>query len=258
MILWIQISLIYGATFVVTLIGTLAYATRIVGVRTGRIAITFSLFNILILVSRTASNIQVPLITKYIKDLESYYLVLWIGVLASAIGALAVPTFQRWFTGAVEHFSENRSMSKILLHGFSKSGVKQFAKCVAVPSAKHLKRFNVKDLPLGVMVLNTVAVGVLTVGVLAPIYAAQLAPDVGTTCTNLAGLINGIASIILYVFVDPHLSVRTDDVMAGKMGEGEFRRLVVGMVTTKFFGSLLAIPLLIPAANLIVLVARWL
>lgn len=253
----VQLSLIYGATFVITLIGTLAYATRIVGVRTGRIAITFSLFNILILVSRTASNIQVPLITKYVQELNDYYLVLWIGVAASAVGALAIPTFQRWFTEAVNHFSENRSMSKILLHGFSKAGVRQFSQSVAIPSSEHLKGISLKGLPLGVLALNTIAVAVLTVGVLAPIYAAQLAPEVGTTCTMLSGLINGIASIILYVFVDPHLSLRTDDVMAGKLGEGDFRRLVVSMVTTKFAGSLLAIPLLIPASHLVVAVARW-
>jgi NADH:ubiquinone oxidoreductase subunit K len=254
----IQYSLIFISTFVVTLIGTLAYAVRIVGVRTGRIAITFSLFNILILVSRTASNIQVPLITKYIHDLDTYYLVLWTVVLAAALGSIAIPTFQRWFTEAVNHFSENRSMSKVLLHGFSKTGIRQFAQSVAVPSSGHIKGFSLKGLPHKVLILNTFAVGILTVGVLAPIYAAKLAPDVGTTCTNLSGLINGVASILLYVFVDPFLSLRTDDVVAGKMGEGEFRRLVVSMVTTKFLGSLLAIPLLVPASHIIVAVARWL
>lgn len=254
----LQLFIIYSATFVVTIIGTLAYAIRIVGVRTGRIAITFSLFNILILVSRTASNIQVPLITKYIKEIDTYYLILWLGVLASGIGAFAIPTFQRWFTQAVLHFSDNRSLSKVLLHGFSKAGVQQFRDCVAVPSTDHFKGFSLKGLPIRVLVLNTFSVAMITVGVLAPIYAAQLAPEVGTTCTNLAGLINGVASILLFVFVDPYLSVKTDDVIAGQCSESEFRRLVVSMVSTKFVGSLLAIPLLVPSSYLIAAIAKWL
>lgn len=51
-----QLWIIVGLTFVIHLIGTLAYSVRIAGTRTGRIAVSFSLFNILILVSRTSNS----------------------------------------------------------------------------------------------------------------------------------------------------------------------------------------------------------
>jgi hypothetical protein len=62
-----QLLVICILTFVIHLIGTLAYAARIAGVRTRRIAISFSLFNILILVSRTSNSFQGPFLAKRIE-----------------------------------------------------------------------------------------------------------------------------------------------------------------------------------------------
>ena len=54
--------LIFVLTFVIHLIGTLAYSVRIAGTRTRRIAISLSLFNILVLVSRTSNSFAAPLL----------------------------------------------------------------------------------------------------------------------------------------------------------------------------------------------------
>jgi len=40
---------------------------RIVGIRTGRIAVSFALFNILVLISRTANGFQAPLLANTIE-----------------------------------------------------------------------------------------------------------------------------------------------------------------------------------------------
>src|ERR1700730_2584419 len=63
-----QLLVICVLTFVIHLIGTLAYAARIAGVRTRRIAISFSLFNVLILVSRTSNSFQGPFLAKRIEN----------------------------------------------------------------------------------------------------------------------------------------------------------------------------------------------
>ena len=72
---------ICGLTFVIHLIGTLAYSVRIAGSRTGRIALSLSLFNILILVSRTSNSFQAPLLAKRVEQ----HRVLPAGVRSSAI-----------------------------------------------------------------------------------------------------------------------------------------------------------------------------
>jgi hypothetical protein len=258
----IQIIVVLLMTFIITLIGTLAYAIRIVGVRTGRIAITFSLFNILILVSRVATTIQTPLLTKYTEVgkqtsiLSIFYLILAIGTIATMVGAICIPTFQRFFSQVVNRFSIDRSIPKIILHGFSKSGIKQFRTCVTIPKKENIKTFQFRSLPFGVITMNIFAVAMMTVGVVTPIYSGVLEPNLRATCITLSGVINGIATIILFVFVDPYLSIRTDDVIDGSMQEPEFRRIVIGMVGSKVLGAALAIPMLIPAAKLIVFIAK--
>jgi hypothetical protein len=63
-----QLVVIIGLTFVIHLIGTLAYSVRIAGTRTGRIAVSLSLFNILVLVSRTSNSFQAPLLAKRVEE----------------------------------------------------------------------------------------------------------------------------------------------------------------------------------------------
>jgi hypothetical protein len=62
-----QLLVICGLTFVIHVIATLAYAVRIAGVRTRRIAVSFSLFGIIALVSRTANSFQGPFIAKRVE-----------------------------------------------------------------------------------------------------------------------------------------------------------------------------------------------
>jgi hypothetical protein len=62
-----QLLVICGLTFVIHVIATLAYAVRIAGVRTRRIAVSFSLFGIIALVSRTANSFQGRFIAKRVE-----------------------------------------------------------------------------------------------------------------------------------------------------------------------------------------------
>ena len=62
-----QLLIICALTFGINLIGTLAYAARIAGVRTRRIAMSFALFNVLVLVSRTANGFLGPFLAKRIE-----------------------------------------------------------------------------------------------------------------------------------------------------------------------------------------------
>ena len=258
----IRIVIVMALTFIVTLIGTLAYSIRIVGVRTGKIAVSFALFNVLVLISRTANTIQVPMLTKFVEDsisdsiLTAFYMIILAAFTATVVGAMLIPTFQRIFSRSVELFSVERSVPKLLLHGFSKNGISQFKSYVTVPSKESVSAIDVKKLPVRILIFNTIAVSILVVGALAPIYAGVVTPELRATCLSLSGIINGIATILLFVFRDPFLSMMTDDVVAGSCSEAEFRRCVVGMVGTKVVGTAIAIPLLVPAARVIALVAR--
>src|SRR2546430_2155491 len=63
-----QLAVICFLTFVIHLIGTLAYSVPLPGVRTRRIAISFALFNVLVLVSRTSNSFQGPFLAKRVEQ----------------------------------------------------------------------------------------------------------------------------------------------------------------------------------------------
>ena len=99
----IQLFILCILTFVIHLIGTLAYAVRIAGVRTGRIAVSFALFNMLVLVSRTSNSFQGPFLAKRIEEniqqgvahglLSDFRWLLLSATVATVVGAFLIPTF---------------------------------------------------------------------------------------------------------------------------------------------------------------------
>src|ERR1700749_194876 len=126
-----QIIIVLILTFLINLITTLSYSVRIVGIRTGRVAISFALFNILVLVSRTANGFQAPLLAKTVENdirarifnnLGTFRLIIFSCTIATIIGAFLIPTFQRVLSRAVINFSIHKSLGKLILHGFSKTG----------------------------------------------------------------------------------------------------------------------------------------
>jgi hypothetical protein len=262
-----NLAIICLLTFVIHLIGTLAYSARIAGVRTRRIAMSFALFNILVLVSRTSNSFQGPFLAKRIENglnhpathhlLSDFRWMLMSATVATLVGAFLIPTFQRVFSRAVMHFQMHRSMPRLLLRIFFKSGLAQIKNSVSVPTHENVTSLRAgRSIPMGAIMLNTVAVALWTVGVFAAIYAGYLNPQFRVTSSTLSSFINGFATIMMFVVIDPQLSMMTDDVVEGREEESSFRRTIVWLVGSRFAGTLLAQALLIPAASFIVFVAQ--
>jgi hypothetical protein len=258
-----QIIIVLVLNFIIAIIGTLAYSVRLVGVRTGKIAITFAVFNILSLVSRTALTFQAPLLTKFVENstggsdvLNLFKLIIIVSGIATLVGAFLIPTFQRLFYKGVIRFSIDKSIPKLIMHSFSKAGVHYMRDCISIPVKESVTKINFKKLPLKIIIYNVIAVAILTVGALAPIYAGTIVPDLRATCITLSSVINGFATILMSIFIDPQLSIMTDDVIDGKCPEEDFRSCVIAMIGSKTIGTFAALPLLIPASYIIVLVAK--
>jgi len=260
-----QLALLFALTFVINLVGSLAYSVRIAGVRTLRIAVSLSLFNILLLVSRTANSFQAPILAKRVESslavaagapTSDFRWLLAAASLATIVGAILTPTCQRLFTRAVKKFAEDRSIGRLVLRLFSPAGFAAVRDAVAVPSMRTaVAATTAPSLPTGVVVVNVLATAIWTVGVFAALYAAYLDPGLRVTSSNLSGIINGVATILLFVVVDPHLSLVTDDVLQGRTTEASFRRSVVWMLGSRLLGTVLAQLLLVPAATVIAAVA---
>lgn len=263
-----QIILVIVFTFIIHLISTLSYSIRIVGIRTEKFAVSFALFNTVLLVSSTAGTLQAPLLAKTVDNVVNgtistdlifpFRLILLSSTLATIVGALMLPSFQRVFCKAVNSLDIYRSIPKLIIHGFSKSGIKQFRSCIKIPNKSTINQIKeIKTIPLRIFISNVIAVSLLTVGALSSKYAVILVPDLRTTASSLAPFITGVATILLYIFIDPYLSIMTDDVIAGKKTEAEFRKNTTFIVVGRVFGTLLAQLIFIPAAHFVAFIAEF-
>ena len=264
-----QLLIIFFLTFVIHLIGTLAYSVRIAGTRTGRIAVSLALYNILALVSRTSNSFQAPLLAKRVEvNLQSplpagmepdFRWLLFAATLATIAGGLLIPTFQRLFAHAVGVFSRQRSIMRLLARGLSPAGILHLRESLRIPSPANVTDLRrAPGIPKRVVLLNAVAMAIWTVGVFSALYAGYLSPEYRSTASNLSAVINGFATILMFIVIDPYLSVLTDDAAEGKISEGYFRRGIVWLTGSRLAGTVLAQLLLVPAASLIATVARWL
>jgi len=138
-----RLALILAFTFVIHLIGTLAYAFRIAGIRTGNVAIAFSLFNVLVLASRISNAFQGPFLAKRVETAilepalhhlaRDFSLVLAAASLATVLGGLLIPTFQRCSTVAVAAFRRRRSVPRLMLRAAMPRGLSVLVESASVP-----------------------------------------------------------------------------------------------------------------------------
>jgi Alternate to MurJ len=263
-----QLVIICLLTAIINLIGTLAYAARIAGVRTGRIAMSFALFNILVLVSRTSNSFLGPFLAKRIETriasgggerlLVDFQIVIASASLAVFLGILLVPTGQRLFSRAIGWFDRNRSTAKMVLHTATPGGLTAIRQSVVFPALANLRELaRPRGIGWGMLLANVLAQALITVGVLASLYAGNLNPEFRVTASQLSAVVNGFATILLFALIDPQLSVMTDDVAEGRMDAGLFRRTIIWVSLSRLAGTILAQALLLPAAITIAWLANY-
>src|SRR5262245_56380389 len=119
----LQVQLVFLLTFAIHLIGTLALAVRIAGVRTGRIAVSFAVANLLSLVARTSNTLQAPLLANHVEanilkgnvsniETDLRWLIL-AATIATLLALLLIPTFQRVFSNAIKALEDHRSVPRL-------------------------------------------------------------------------------------------------------------------------------------------------
>lgn len=255
-------------TALINLIGTLAYAARIAGVRTRRIAMSFALFNVLVLVSRTSNSFLGPFLAKRIETriangggdalYGDFQIVLGSASLAVFLGILLVPTGQRLFSRAIGYFQEHRSTARMILRTATPTGLRAVRDALHPPTLNQIRSLaRGKGVGWNVLAANCLAQALLTVGVIASLYAGYLNPDFRVTASQLSAVVNGFATILLFALIDPQLSVMTDDVVEGRVSEALFRRTIVWISLSRLVGTLLAQALFLPSAQLIAWIANY-
>lgn len=246
-------------TVIIHFVDTLSYSVRLNSVKSGNFALSLSLFNIIVLVSRTANIFQAPLIgTIMDMSIKEGYDPIWdirkvifATTAGTILGIIFIPTFLKLFSKAVSRLEESGSIPSLVVQSLSLANVKRIAKSTVKPSKTMVEGLGFKNIPKKLLLLNALITGVYTIGSMAAFYSTIYAPDKSLALSASSGMINGIASILLTMFIDPKAAMITDESYRGKRGYGDVKALVIMLIGTKLLGTLLGQVLIIPGAKFI-------
>lgn len=253
--LWCLIVL----TIIIHLVDTLSYSVRLNSVKSKNFAMSTSLFNIIVLLSRTANTIQAPLIgglvdfsikNSYNPILE-FRKVIVASTTGTLLGILLIPSFLRIFSMAVTKLKEKGSIPSLIVYSLNIVTAKRVAVNTVKPSRSMLQGLRFRNIPKRLLLINTLITGIYTIGVLAAYYASMYIPDKRVAIISSSGVINGAATLLLTLFVDPKAAQITDEASRGERQYLDVKALVVMLIGTKLLGTLLAQVLLIPSAQFI-------
>ncbi|OKP66802.1 hypothetical protein A3842_28880 [Paenibacillus sp. P3E] len=246
-------------TMIIHTAETLSYSVRFAGVKLNKIAIALSLTGIIVLVSRTANMVQAPLTAKFVDlakidhtfPLENYLRII---MLASSLGTLLAialfPTFVGLSGRIISKLEIEGSIPK-LLTSVTISQLKNTRKYIRKPKVK-LRSFRYLGIPKRFIVMNIFVTGFYTVGVLSSLMAAHLVPAFSTTASQASGLINGFATIMLTIFIDPQLGIITHKATENADSRDQLGKIYVLLMGSRFLGTLLGQAVLLPAAHSII------
>lgn len=262
-----KVLMISVFTFLIHAIETLSYSVRLAGTRTSQLAVSLSLFNIIVILSRTANMVQAPLTASLVDtatktgDLSlfenQFRIILGSASLGTIMGAILIPTFISIFSRAVVHLGVAGGSVPLMVRRILNIHHLHLAtKHFRFPKWRMLSRLRIGGIPKRLFVLNILAIAIYTVGVLAAQYASLLT-EYSTTALMSSGLINGFATIILVLFVDPQIAILTDRVMKGTENQTKMTKIVVFLVFSRLIGTLLAQLIFIYAAYYIVWMTKF-
>ncbi|MGD6845397.1 lipid II flippase Amj family protein [Bacillus infantis] len=252
--------ILISLTLIIHFVDTLAYSVRLNSVKSGKFALSISLFNTFVLLSRTANMFQAPLIgiiigSSIANDYDPLPSLRWV-IAASTIGTLLgigfIPTFLRIFSKAVDKLEVKGSIPSIVIEALQVTNIKRIAKSTLKPKKHMLQKLRYKEIPKRFLLLNTAITAIYTIGVVSAYYASIfVAEEFRLAASASSGMINGIATIMLTLLVDPQSAIITDQALRKKRPYGDVKALVILLIGTKLLGTLFAQLLIYPAAKMI-------
>lgn len=270
-----RLYIVFALTAIIHMINTFAYAVRLAGVRTKRLGIALSLFNVIFLISSTANTIQGPLLSKFIEKQflnvtinSSAYtqglstiagvirIVLVSGTVGTILGTLLIPYYVRIFTKGIMIFEKVKSVPKLVILVLSPKKAKAILNDIEMPISPKVVDFKFSGIPSKLIILNIIITGIFTTGVLSAVYAGSLVPQFGKTATLLASIINGVAMVLLATLVDPTVGMVVDQAINQERSEEDVKKMVRVLAVSRIAGTILAQAIFLPAAYIIEYVAK--
>jgi hypothetical protein len=257
-----------------------AFAARIAGVTTKRIALSISLFSLVAFASRLANLFYAPLlasISDRTGDIVSkalaagnaslasgplaqfdmqIRLIVFAGTIGTLIGALFLPTFEYLFVRGINSYQRTDSVPRSLFRLLNPGVLLDVVRSFRLPKPGQWTQYHFSQVPGKLLFWNTVLQAVYAIGVIAAAYASVRDPQFARTAYSLSGIVNGIGTFAFTLFVDPTAAGIVDSAVHGKRTIEDVRAMVFWLTVTMVIGTLLSQLLLFPAAVVIDAAAR--
>lgn len=253
-----KLIIVFVLTMIIHTAETLSYAIRYAGVKLNKIAVALSLAGIVVLVSRTANLVQAPITAKFIDYSKGHpefgllnflRIILIAGTCGTLLAMVLFPTFVQLFGRIIAKLEIAGSLPK-LLTSVTVGQLKNARHYLKKPSFT-LSQLRYLGIPKRFILLNVFVTAFYSVGVLASLYAAHLVPHLSTTASQSSGIINGIATILLTIFIDPQLGLITDKALNHEATRERLGRIYLLLMSSRLVGTLLAQLVIVPAAYFI-------
>ena len=258
-------------TFIINITETLAYSMRYAGLKTKQIAIAMSFVSSTLLVSRLSNMFQAPLLGKMVDttvqigtkqslhNLElSFRIILFSGFLGIFVAALMTPTFVKIFQVAISKFLQIGSLPRMFLLTISSPRrLRIILKCITLPRLSMLKNISIKNLPKKFLILNGFVASIYAIGVLAALLAGAYLPELRATAIQLSGIVNGVATILFTLVVDPTGARITDQAVHNKRPAEDVKSVVFFLMFSRIIGILIISQIIfIPAVKYIMAITK--
>jgi len=253
-------------TGTIHMVDTLSYSVRLAGIKTKRLAMAISLFNIIVLISRTANMIQAPLLGSIVDNainmqntlalLGQFRWIILSATIGSILGALLLPSFVSLFAKGIITLEKTGSILQLIGTIIFQRPTEKIKRNLKKPKLSMLKTLTLNKIPSTFLILNLIITSISTIGVLAAIYAGAIVPEYRITASQLSGIINGGATILLALVVDPQAAIITDQTLQGKRLEQEAKTMVAFLVGGKILGTILSQFIFVGAAEIVVLITK--
>ena len=257
-------------TFIIHMTESLAYSMRLAGVRTQQIAISMSFVSSTLLISRLSNMFQAPVLgamvdisvlegsEQALNQLESdFRLIILAAFFGVFIGSILTPTAVQVFQKAILKFKACGSLPQTLVSGLHPRSLVSLFKLFRFPSFSDLKTLSLKGVPKRFLILNVFVTALYAIGVLCSLLAGAYNPEFRATAINLSGIVNGMATIMFTLLVDPPGARVTDQAVAGERPENDVRSVVFFLQIGKMIGILVFAQLLLfPLARYIMVVTQ--
>lgn len=267
-VLWRAVWIAGTMLFIMSVMDTFAYGVRTAGALAGRLTMGLSLFNAIVVISRFANMLQAAVLGTmpdlvnagtYTSDDVLAALRLCIGFIIAGVlvGALLMPTFIRLMRRGLEVLEQRGNAPAAGFYAITH--IARLPHYLTFPHFSELRPYcNLRSIPYNFLVFNVLVTAFYSIGVMSTILAASWNHDLAGSTIMLSGIVNGIASVLLFLIVDPPASIVIDQAVAGKRPMSDVKTLNLYLVLTRLAGVTLALLLLPWMAQYVIGAAVWL